>query len=215
MNLSISGQHYLFDVQTFAQVVLAQGGDEYHHTLYDRTTLKVIEDVATNVSQIGVIFETTENKEALEAVLAENGLEFHELIQSAPRIALPLSHPLANATRLSLDDVADYPYIYFHQGAEVPTEFHEEALAHVPRSKTIACTDRASLSELIAALNGYTVTSGILVGISDGKGLVTVPLDTDITLHLGYIAQKDAVLGALEQQFIEKLGHNLKRYARL
>ena len=30
---SISGQHYLFDVQTFAQVVLAAGGEGYHYAL--------------------------------------------------------------------------------------------------------------------------------------------------------------------------------------
>ncbi len=35
---SISGQHYLFDVQTFAQVVLATGGDGFHYQLFDRTT---------------------------------------------------------------------------------------------------------------------------------------------------------------------------------
>ena len=213
--LSISGQHYLFDVQTFAQVVLAEGGDEYHYRLFDRTTLGVIDDVVQGTSELGVIFETSENVQELTAVLKEHGLEFSELIESAPRVALPASHPLANASKLSLEALTDYPYIYFHQGDDAPVAFHEEALAGVPRAKTIACTDRASLSELIAALNGYTVTSGILVGISDGKGLVTIPLETDVTLHLGYIAKQGATLGELEQRFVDRLAVNLERYARL
>ena len=121
---------------------------------------------------------------------------------------------MGNAASLSLDDMADYPYVYFNQGEDAPDYFYEEALATVPRQKTIACTDRASLSELIIALNGYTVTSGILVGISDGAGLNTIPLETDVDLRLGYITRKGAELSSLEQRFVEKLEVNLEKYAR-
>lgn len=211
---SISGQHYLFDVQTFAQVVLAAGGEEYHYALYDRTTRGVIDDVVSGTSDLGVIFQTSENAEALNAVLEAEGCEFHELIRSAPRVALPASHPMVNAASLTLEDMSDYPYLYFDQGPDAPAHFFEEALAAVPRAKSIACTDRASLSELIVALNGYTVTSGILVGISDGAGLNTVPLDTDVELRLGYVTLKGAQLSDLEQRFVEKLASNLEKYAR-
>ena len=100
----------------------------------------------------------------------------------------------------------DYPYLYFEQDEGSPVAFAEEALADVPRAKSIACTDRASLSELIVALNGYTVTSGILVGISDGAGLNTVPLETDVKLHLGYVVKKGAAL--------ERGGPALHRHAQ-
>ena len=43
---AVSGQHYLFDVQSFAAVVLSLGGDAYEYALRDRTTKRVIEDVA-------------------------------------------------------------------------------------------------------------------------------------------------------------------------
>lgn len=210
---SISGQHYLFDVQTFAQVVLAAGGEEYHYALLDRTTQGVIDDVANGVSDLGVIMETSETAEQLNAVLDNRGLQFVELVSSAPRVALPASHPMVNSQKLTLEDMADWPYIYFDQGADAPDFFYEEALASVPRGKTIACTDRASLTELIVALNGYTVTSGILVGITDGSALTTVALDTPEKLSLGYIVKKDNVVSDLEQKFLEKLTKNLEKYA--
>ena len=209
--VSVSGQHYLFDVQTIAQVVLTAGGDEFHYALYDRTTQGVIDDVVSGKSDLGVIFQTTETADDLNAALAAAGLE---LIRSAPRVALPASHPMVNADKLTLDAMVDYPYIYFDQGDDAPESFFEEALATVPRAKTIACTDRASLSELIVALNGYTVTSGILVGISDGASLKTVPLDTDVQLYLGYVTRQGAQLSELEQRFVEKLEKNLEKYAR-
>lgn len=211
---SVSGQHYLFDVQTFAQVVLAAGGEEYHYALYDRTTQGVIDDVVAGTSDLGVIFQTSVTADALSAALEEAGCGFHELIRSAPRVALPASHPMVNAARLTLDDMADYPYVYFDQGIDAPEHFYEEALSSVPRAKSIACTDRASLSELIVALNGYTVTSGILVGISDGASLKTVPLKTDVDLRLGYVTKKGGTLSELEQRFVEKLAKNLEKYAR-
>lgn len=210
---SISGQHYLFDVQTFAQVVLAAGGEEYHYALLDRTTQGVIDDVANGVSDLGVIMETSETAEQLNAVLDNCGLQFVELVSSAPRVALPASHPMVNSQKLTLEDMADWPYIYFDQGVDAPDFFYEEALASVPRGKTIACTDRASLTELIVALNGYTVTSGILVGITDGSALTTVALDTPEKLSLGYIVKKDNEISDLEQKFLEKLTKNLEKYA--
>lgn len=210
---SISGQHYLFDVQTFAQVVLATGGEEYHYSLLDRTTQGVIDDVANGVSDLGVIVETSETAQQLNEVLAQRGLEFVELITSAPRVALPASHPMVNKQKLTLEDMEGWPYVYFDQGPDAPGFFYEEALASVPRGKTIACTDRASLTELIVALNGYTVTSGILVGITDGSALTTVALDTDERLQLGYIVRRGAAISELEQKFLEKLKKNLEKYA--
>ena len=177
---AVSGQHYLFNVQTFAHTVLALGGDAYAYALRDRTTQGVIDDVAGGRSELGVLFQTSATADEVNAALDAAGLEFVELIQSAPRVALPKSHPMVNASSLSLEDMEDFPYLYFEQDEDSPVAFAEEALASVPRAKSIACTDRASLSELIVALNGYTVTSGILVGISDGAGLNTVPLDTDV-----------------------------------
>ena len=211
---AVSGQHYLFNVQTFASIVLSNGGDAYEYAFRDRTTQGVIDDVASGASELGVLVETTRTADDLERAFADAGLEFVELIESAPRVALPASHPLVNAASLTLEQLEDYPYIYFEQEPDAPTYLAEEALADEERHKGIACTDRASLSELIVALNGYTVTSGILVGISDGAGLDTVPLDTDVHLHLGYVAKKGAQLSETAQKFVAKLDSNLKKYAR-
>ncbi len=211
---AVSGQHYLFDVQAFASTILAIGGDSYDYALRDRSTKGVIDDVASGLSELGILMETTATAADLDAAFDAAGLRFVELIESAPRVALPASHPLVNAGKLSLEQLEDYPYIYFEQEKDAPPFFAEEALADENRRKSISCTDRASLSELIVALNGYTVTSGILVGVSDGPGLSTVALDADAKLHLGYVIRKDAELSEIGARFVDKLEKNLVRYAR-
>lgn len=213
-DFSVSGQHYLFNVQTFAHTVLALGGDSYNYAFRDRTTQGVIDDVASGESELGVVFETSATAAELDATFDAAGLEFVQLVESAPRVALPASHPLVNAPSLTLEQLADYPYIYFDQGKDAPASFFEEALGDQPRAKSIATTDRASLSELIVALNGYTVTSGILVGISDGAQLRTVALDADVTLRLGYLKKKGAQLDGTAARFVATLEKNLERYAK-
>ena len=213
---AVSGQHYLFSVQTFAHTILAAGGTEYDYALRDRTLKQVIEDVSSGSSALGVIMRNTATDASIDAALEEAGLEFVEVVSSAPRVALPAaSHPLVNAKSLRLEDLADYPYVYFEQEEDAPLAFAEEALADVPRARKVACTDRATLSELIAALNGYTITSGILVGITDGTMLTTIPLETDVSLKLGVITRKGEELEGLASQFVEILHRNLERYAQL
>ena len=120
---AVSGQHYLFNVQTFAHTVLALGGDAYAYALRDRTTQGVIDDVASGKSHLGVLFETSATADALNGALDAAGLEFVELIQSAPRVALPASHPMVNAASLTLEDMEDYPYLYFEQDEDSPVAF--------------------------------------------------------------------------------------------
>ena len=210
---AVSGQHYLFDVQAFAHTVLALGGEEYSYALRDRTTRGVISDVVEGRSEVGVLMRNTRTAADIDREIETAGLEFHELATSKPRVALPASHPLSNATSLTPDQLADWSYVYFEQEDGAPDYLAEEALGDLPHAKSIALTDRASLSELAVAMNGYTFTSGILVGITDGGSLTTIPLKTDVRLNLGYIVPKGAQLGEFATRFVANLTRSLDRYA--
>lgn len=211
---AVSGQHYLFDVQAFAHTILALGGEEYSYALRDRTTRGVISDVVEGRSDVGVLMRNTRTAADIDREIEAAGLEFHELANSKPRVALPASHPLSNATSLTPDQLADWPYVYFEQEDGAPDYLAEEALGDLPHTKSIALTDRASLSELAVAMNGYTFTSGILVGITDGGSLTTIPLESDVELSLGYVARKNEELSPIAQRFVEKLARSLGLYAK-
>ena len=211
---AISGQHYLFDVQVFAQTILTMGGEAYHYALRDRTTKGVISDVAAGDSELGVIMTTNKTHDALVGAIDKAGCELVAVAEGKPCVAVPNSHPLSNAKSLTLEDLADWPYVYFEQEDDAPAEFFEECFGDQPRAKSIALTDRASLSELAAAINGYTVTSGILVGIADGGTLTTVPLESDAVLTLGYVQKKGAELTDAGTRFVKTLAKQLERYTR-
>ena len=211
---AVSGQHYLFNVQAFAQTILSLGGDKYHYALRDRTTHGVIDDVSTHKSELGVIVLFNKTRSVVLGTAEEAGCEFVSVAKGEPCVALPASHPLSNAETLTLDDLVDWPYVYFEQEEDAPVEFFEECYGSIERKKSIALTDRASLSELAAAINGYTITSGILVGITGGGSLTTVPLQCDAELEIGFIKSADAELSDAGKRFVQALETQLQRYTR-
>ena len=211
---AISGQHYLFNVQAFAQTIISLGGDEYKYALRDRTTRGVIEDVKAGCSELGVIMVANKTRSAVLDAVEQAGCEFTSVAKGAPCVALPSSHPLSNAEALTLEDLQDWPYVYFEQEGDAPVEFFEECYGSIERKKSIALTDRASLSELAAAINGYTITSGILVGITGGGSLTTVPLKCDAVIEIGYIKQASSALSSTGKRFVSALESQLQRYTR-
>ena len=213
-NFAVSGQHYLFNVQAFAHTILTMGGESYDYAYRDRSTAGIIDDVNSGSSELGVIMQTKANKDEINEALATENLKFVPIKESKPMVALSASHPLSNAKSLTIEQLSSWPYLYFEQRQNSPVSFYEEALAEVKRNKTIACNDRASLSELAVAVNGYTITSGILVGITDGGSLATVPLDTNETLCLGYIMKKNSSLSPAGERFVEELTKELNLYAK-
>lgn len=213
-NFAVSGQHYLFNVQAFAHTILTMGGDVYDYAYRDRSTAGIIDDVKNGTSELGVIMQTERSKDEINAALTKAGLKFVPIKESKPMVALSASHPLSNAKSLRLEELEAWPYLYFEQRPDSPVSFCEEALAQIPRKKTIACNDRASLSELAVAVNGYTITSGILVGITDGGSLATVPLETDETLSLGYIVKENSSFSPAAERFVEELTKELNLYAK-
>ena len=213
-NFAVSGQHYLFNVQAFAHTILTMGGESYDYAYRDRSTAGIIDDVNSGSSELGVIMQTKANKDEINEALATENLKFVPIKESKPMVALSASHPLSNAKSLTIEQLSSWPYLYFEQRQNSPVSFYEEALAEVKRNKTIACNDRASLSELAVAVNGYTITSGILVGITDGGSLATVPLDTNETLCLGYIVKKNSSLSPAGERFVKELTKELNLYAK-
>ncbi|MCF0103884.1 MAG: hypothetical protein HUJ51_00630 [Eggerthellaceae bacterium] len=95
---------------------MSKDEDEFYCHFYDRTTQGVIDALVSERVFLGVIMCSKENKNNLDRALEKVVFKFYKLTTSQPRIFLPKSRTLVNAEVLSLDDMVDYPYVYFHQG---------------------------------------------------------------------------------------------------
>ena len=97
--------------------------------------------------------------------------------------------------------------LLFEQGEHNSFYYSEEIFSSVVRNKNIRVSDRATLFNLLIGLNGYTISTGILSEDLNGKDIVSVPLNVEERMTVGYIVHKNIGLSKIALSYIEKLQH--------
>lgn len=69
----------------------------------------------------------------------------------------------------------------------------------------IKADDRATMLNLMVGMKGYTLCSGIICEDLNGGKYVSVPLDTEDTMTIGYIKRKNMPLSMLAREYIDIL----------
>ena len=114
-------------------------------------------------------------------------------------------HPLASRERIGLKDLEPYPRLNFVQGAYESSNFAEELFSNEIVEKSIKISDRAAIVNFMIGLDGYTISSGIFPRYLHGDSIISVPLDGDEIMRIGYILNKDRELSRLGEIYIEAL----------
>ena len=191
---SVSTQHYMFAVEAFVEMIDSTKSDEYEFTIRETRTKDIINQVANMLSEIGIIYLSDFNKDVIGKMLREKHLEFHPLFRAPLHVFISRNNPLAGKKKVTMDDLKPFPFIQYEQGEEGSFFFAEEAVWPEYSPKQINVTDRATILNFIIGLNGYTVCTGIDNGDLNNEKIVTVPLDTDETMLVGWITNERAKL---------------------
>lgn len=108
---SVSTQHYAFVVNAFVDLIKELPQNEYDFSIRETQTYEIIDDVATMKSEIGIIYLNAFNEAALTKIIKSKGLCFNELFIAKPHIFVTAEHPLANKESVTMEELADYPYL--------------------------------------------------------------------------------------------------------
>ena len=209
---AVSCQHYAFAVEAFMEVVRECGAESYDFTLRETVTSEIIDDVARLRSEIGVMYLSRRNERALTKILKKEELSFDELFVSRPHVFLGKRHPLAKKKLgVTPKELDDYPFISFEQGVENALYFAEEVMPAIDRKKNIRVRDRATMTNLILGLNGYTVASGALSRELNGPDVIAIPLKMDDFIRVGLIRRAGISLSSAGATFVRVI----KSYAAL
>jgi DNA-binding transcriptional LysR family regulator len=202
---SVSTQHYAFVVNAFVAAIKELGVDEYECTLRETRTHEIIEDVRNLRSEIGVLYRNDFNRKVLDKILHDAKLDFIPLFDAKPHIFVSSVHPLAKKAEVTLADLDPYPCLTFEQGEYNSFHFSEEIQSTLIHRKSIKVSDRATLFNLLIGLEGYTISTGIVTADLNGNDIVSVPLQLEELITVGYITQRNMSYSLGATVFLEKL----------
>lgn len=206
-HFSVSTQHYAFAVNAFVNLIQQHAQDEYDFALHETKTNEIIEDVKHLRSEIGILYLNEFNRKVLSKLLKEANLQFHLLFTAKPHIFISVNNPLARQSIVTIEQLEPYPYLYFEQGEYNSFYFSEEILSTQSHKKSIRVHDRATLFNLLIGVNGYTISTGVISADLNGAEITAVPLQSEETIDIGWIAHKQAALSHLGTAYIEELSH--------
>ena len=198
---AVSCQHYAFAVDAFMEVVKANGADAYDVTLRETVTSEIIDDVARHRSEIGILYLSGRNEKTLRKILKKEELQFEELYTAQPHVFLGKKHPLAKKKFIRPAELDDFPYITYEQGVENALYFAEEVMPAIDRKKNIRVRDRATMTNLVLGLDGFTVASGVHAKAYN-PAIISVPLKLDQTIHVGIIYRAGIPLSPAAEAFL-------------
>ncbi|MGI6590281.1 MAG: LysR family transcriptional regulator [Eggerthellaceae bacterium] len=203
--LAISSQHYAFCVEAFVRMSEdLDDSQDFDYILRECATGQIIDDVRTFRSQLGILYLDSFNRHVLEKAFADAGLVFTPLFDARVHVFVGEHHPLARRKLIKLEDLEDYPRYSFEQGSENSFYYSEEPFSQLAHKGNIRYSDRGTLTNLLTSFNGYTLSTGVL-SAEMHSGIVSIPLDTRETMHIGYLMHKDRRPDTLLQRYIAML----------
>lgn len=205
-HFSVSMQHYVFAVHAFINVVKEYDNGKYTFAVHETRTDEVLSNVRSLDSEVGVVAFSKTNERVMRKLFREYQLEFTPLITRETFVYVWKDHPMAKAEELSLEDLKEYPCISFDQSSENDFYLTEEALGDYEFDKLIKTNDRATSAELMAAMNGYSIGTGVMTeSLALKRDVVTIKLKEEDPLTIGYIVRANHKLSEIGQRYIDEL----------
>ncbi|MGN1480714.1 LysR family transcriptional regulator [Porcipelethomonas sp.] len=211
---AVSSQHYAFAVNAFVALVKEYNEDKYEFSFRELRTNDIIEDVRTMRSELGIIFLSNFNREVIQRILHNNDLEFIEQFTARPHVFVSRSNPLAGKSSVTRSDLLKFPRLSYDQGINNSFYFSEELHSTDESPKSIVVSDRATLFNLLIGLNGYTISSGILSSDLNGTDIVSIPLESNEIMEIGYIKTDQRPLSSIARRYLEHLRRYIENYPK-
>ncbi|MFR4992509.1 MAG: LysR family transcriptional regulator substrate-binding protein, partial [Turicibacter sp.] len=155
------------------------------------------------------------NREVIQRILQNDEMQFVPLFTAKPHVFVSRNNPLATRKKVMLEDLKEFPRLTYEQGINNSFYFSEELHSTIESPKNIIVSDRATLFNLLIGLNGYTISSGILSSDLNGTEIVSIPLQSDEMMEIGYIHPTDHPLSEMSERYLEHLRLYIVHYQSL
>ncbi len=208
----IATQHYDFVADVFANLLSEMKEKSYKFSIREIETHRVIRDVETAYSDIGIIAIKDGDYEVMKRYLGKRGLVFNPLLNVAPHVFFRKEHPLSRCKRLNSTDLKEYPYVSYEQGEHNSSFFTEEIMDASYIDKHIEISDRATLMNVMLVTDAYTIGTGIMPSALNKGDIVSIPFESEESYIIGYILNENRKVSEMIERFIDLLEVSMKKH---
>ena len=206
IRFSVAAQRYPFCAKAFVAYMNSLGQLPMQMSLKETDMAAVIGEVASGMSDLGVIFISDHTEKTIIRSLEEKNLIFEPLVTLHPHVFMRKGHPLSGKSSLSLEQLRAFPHVVFTQ-SESNFNFAEEAVfgSGLDFDRMVYVNDRASIYNVMVHTDCVSTGSGVLPkGYADGN-LIAIPLRDSCDMRLGYVYQRQHHFSKEEKHFIDIL----------
>ena len=208
---SVSTQRYHFTEDAFIRLLERTAHPRFHFTIKATGIGAVIDDVYDHRADLGVIFLSGTTRRMVLHLLGAKDIEFHEIKAIAPCVFVRPGHPLAAKETVSPADLEGYAYLSFEHDQGMSMELSEEfhLLSFRKPARVISVNDRATAVNIIAGTDAITTGSGLLVeGLMDER-MISIPLESEDRMRLGWIKARSHRLSYEAREFTALLEQSI------
>ena len=193
--LAISTQRYPFCAKAFVEFLHLLDEPRIEVSLKETDMSSVIEEVAGQQSDLGVLFVTDMTESFIRRILDGRNLEFFGLVRIRPHVFLRRGHPLAQCAAVTPEQLRAYPSVVFTQ-RESNLNYAEEAVVG----------SGATAYNVIAHTDCVSTGSGVLPEGYGDERLLSIPLCEQVgDMRLGYVKLRGIPLTEQGAQFVDIL----------
>lgn len=208
--LHVVTQHYDFVADAFCKLINICGVKKFHFSLKEIKTHDVIKEIETASSDIGIIAIKKNDYDIMTRFLGKKNIVFTKLTTAYPHVFIRYKHPLSNKEIIKAEELSEYPYVSYEQGSHSSSFFTEEIFSPTNAEKHVEISDRATLMNALLTTDCFTVGTGIMPSALNDQKIKSIPLESDLFYHIGYITRDDRKNTGLVQKFISILTNFLE-----
>lgn len=201
VHFSVSSTHFYFTQSAFARLSKSVDG-RYMLRHLDSRKLDVLNEVASGISEIGLLSYTEENRAQTLRKLKSMNLEYSILCTSQPAAYLSTAHPLATRKSLKIEDLRAYPSSTFYQGPTVSRYFEEEMYQLPEWDKELVMQDNGAVTFFLLGTDCFSIGTGVVPESILPLGLCTIPITDIPACTIIWIKRKNHELSEIAERFL-------------
>ena len=207
-HFSVVMHHSTYTAKLFAELVKEFGMEDYDFSIFETTTENVIKEVKEGKSELGILYISSFSEMVYEKKFTEAGLKFR-LLEECPVYAyINKKHPLAEKEVVTMEELENYPCLFFEQG-DNSLYFYEEIVSAYQHKNVIKTSDRATTIDLLNTLDAYSIGIGMTSNSLMQNSIKAVKIKSDEKIKAGYVSRNNENLSILGERYITKIKNYL------